>query len=29
MGHESLATASRNVGLVREQLDLVLQENAL
>jgi site-specific recombinase XerD len=29
MGHESLATTSRYVGLVREQMDQRLQENAL
>jgi site-specific recombinase XerD len=29
LGHENLATTSRYVGLVREQMDQRLQENAL
>lgn len=29
MGHERMATSSRYVGLVREQMDQLVQENAL
>jgi site-specific recombinase XerD len=29
LGHQNLATTSRYVGLVREQMDERLQENAL